>query len=229
MARPHRWRRGESNPGPSILQRRRLRAQPTASIRGAGLHRQAAGLPIPNQSRPAGPGTPADPSCSTTSVHQGQEPLRRTGCLSQAASANFGVALMVVRQIFYEDFGDLGSLPTPQTSTSKPVRPHRDDPILHHLCDEAGGRPRRPRGRRAHAWSAGRRCCPAADRSWTSSPPPPPKGTRIDCSPKSNTIPPMGIQAHFSPGGPRPHRDRAGAIQLWPSPLRPREQAAPAP
>ncbi len=43
---------------------------------------------------------------------------------------------MVVRQIFYEDFGDLGSLPTPQTSTSKPVRPHRDAPIIHQLCDK---------------------------------------------------------------------------------------------
>ena len=56
---PNRWRCGESNPGPLRLQRRHLRAQPTASFRAVGLCRQVSLRPIQNCAYPAGPGTPA--------------------------------------------------------------------------------------------------------------------------------------------------------------------------
>ena len=143
-ARPRRWRCGESNPGPSILRRRLLRAQPTASLRLAGLHRRAAGRPIPNQSRPPGPGTPADPSCSTTFVHQGQEPLRRTGYLFSGSQCKLWSGTYGCCRIFNEDSGDLGSLPTPRLSTSKPVHPQGDAHILHQPCDNEARRPKPP-------------------------------------------------------------------------------------
>lgn len=42
-----RWRCGESNPGPSVLRWRRLRAQPMASLQAIGLHRRVTVRPTP--------------------------------------------------------------------------------------------------------------------------------------------------------------------------------------
>ena len=55
------WRCGESNPGPSVLRWRHLRAQPMASIQAVGLHRRVTVRPTPGLISTPRSGHPGEP------------------------------------------------------------------------------------------------------------------------------------------------------------------------
>ena len=120
---PSVWRWGESNPRPERHQRRHLRAQPTASFRNTRTLSASTLMPYPGLSFPAGPGNPGGgvPHCVAL-IRRGGHPPGGQERLSTLPVRNFRLHLYVYR-LFNEDSGDLGSLPAPQLSRSKPCHP----------------------------------------------------------------------------------------------------------
>jgi hypothetical protein len=117
------WRWGESNPRPTRCQRRHLRAQPTASFRNTRTLSASTLMPYPELSFPAGPGSPGGgvPHCVAL-IRRGGHPPAGQERLSTLPVRNFRLHLYLYR-LFNEDSGDLGSLPAPQLSRSKPCHP----------------------------------------------------------------------------------------------------------
>ena len=117
------WRWGESNPRPTRCRRRHLRAQPTASFRNTRTLSASTLMPYPELSYPAGPGNPGGgvPHCVAL-IRRGGHPPGGQERLSTLPVRNFRLHLYVYR-LFNEDSGDLGSLPPPQLSRSKPCHP----------------------------------------------------------------------------------------------------------
>ena len=119
------WRCGESNPGPSILGRRHLRAQPMDELSGLRIPSANGRRPYSGKSRPRRSGSPAGPILLSDVRGKGQEPFQRTGRLSSGGQRHWSVGTYSCYRLFNEDSGDLGSLPTLQRSTSKPDHPQR--------------------------------------------------------------------------------------------------------
>ena len=119
------WRCGESNPGPSILRRRRLRAQPMDELSGPRTPSASGRRPYSGKSQPRRSGNPAGPILLNDVRGKEQEPFQRTGRLSSGGQRQWFVGTYSCYRLFSEDSGDLGSLPTLQRSTSKPDHPQR--------------------------------------------------------------------------------------------------------
>ena len=119
------WRCGESNPGPLNHRRRHLRAQPSASIRNSGTLMASFPLPYPDLIFPPRSRNPSGGILHCDAwIRRGRNPPGRRAAFSYAARAKLSSAPIGVCRLFNEDSGDLGSLPAPQHSTSKPFHPH---------------------------------------------------------------------------------------------------------
>ena len=171
------------NPGPSILGRRRLRAQPTASISGPRTPSASNRRPYSGKSRPNRPGKPAKPHpAKRRPQRRGRNPSNGRAASVQAASASGLLAPIVAtgsltrtpatsarfrrfsdrrRNLYHPQKGQLvpPTLAPPADNRKPPAASHRQ-PFVGHIF--FGGRLVKPAGAfrcRGHRppWLAGLR------------------------------------------------------------------------
>ena len=105
------------------FQRRHLRAQPTASFRTVERCRHVSHSPSRRLSRPPVTNTPAAASCIALPDSGGTGTPRADRLLFVRQPVPDSCRHVCLSRLFNEDSGDLGSLPAPRPSRSKPVTP----------------------------------------------------------------------------------------------------------